>query len=402
MKGDRRKRKRGGLLSFFSNCHEALFKLRQRVTKRPLRLLMTADTVGGVWTYAIELATALGRFGVETVLATLGNLPSAEQRRQVAGIDSVELVESRFKLEWMQTPWADVRAAGEWLLDLEERVRPDLIHLNSYVHGALPWQAPTLVVGHSCVLSWWRAVHGKQAPSDYSRYRDLVGRGLRSAGAVAAPTRTMLGELERHYGPLPDQRFVIYNGRDRTLFYPRPKEHYLLAVGRLWDAAKNMQGAVAAARKTPWPIYLAGETHHPDGGQASVDHLHALGVLGTEALAGWYGRAPIYLFPARYEPFGLSVLEAGLSGCALVLGDIPSLRELWEGAALFVDPEDTDALADTLNALIDQPARRSELGRAARKRAEHYSRESMAAAYVDLYALLQSDARSGRVATVSD
>ncbi len=38
------------------------------------------------------------------------------------------------------------------------------------------------------------------------------------------------------------------------------------------------------------------------------------------------GRGDLRL-PARYEPFGLSVLEAALSGCALVLGDIPSLRE---------------------------------------------------------------------------
>ena len=48
------------------------------------RVLMTADTIGGVWTYAIDLCRALIPHGVEVTLATMGNLPSAEQRRQAA------------------------------------------------------------------------------------------------------------------------------------------------------------------------------------------------------------------------------------------------------------------------------------------------------------------------------
>ena len=55
------------------------------------------------------------------------------------------------------------------------------------------------------------------------------------------------------------------------------------------------------------------------------------------------GRAAIYALPARYEPFGLSILEAALSGCALVIGDIPSLREIWADAALFVPSDGHDA-----------------------------------------------------------
>ncbi len=55
----------------------------------------------------------------------------------------------------------------------------------------------------------------------------------------------------------------------------------------------------------------------------------AVGRLGPEEMREQYARAAIFAHPARYEPFGLSVLEAALSGCALVLGDISSLRELW-------------------------------------------------------------------------
>ena len=65
--------------------------------------------------------------------------------------------------------------------------------------------------------------------------------------------------------------------------------------------------------------------------------------------SGW-PRAAIYALPARYEPFGLSALEAALSGCALVLGDIPSLREVWGDAAVFVPPDDAGGLRDALYA----------------------------------------------------
>lgn len=68
-----------------------------------------------------------------------------------------------------------------------------------------------LAVGHSCVLSWWRAVKKEDAPARYDRYRRAVSSGLRAADIVVAPTRAMLDQLELFYGPLRRSR-VIYNG----------------------------------------------------------------------------------------------------------------------------------------------------------------------------------------------
>src|SRR3954447_24882545 len=111
-----------------------------------MKILMTTDTVGGVWNYCLELAGALEPYGVDVALATMGEPLSAEQRRDVAALARVELFESSYRLEWMPEPWDDVAAAGRWLLDLEHRLRPDVIHLNGYAHGALPWSTPALVV----------------------------------------------------------------------------------------------------------------------------------------------------------------------------------------------------------------------------------------------------------------
>jgi glycosyltransferase involved in cell wall biosynthesis len=96
-------------------------------------------------------------------------------------------------------------------------------------------------------------------------------------------------------------------------------------------------------------------------------------------------RAPIFALPALYEPFGLSILEAGLSGCALVLGDIPSLRETWADAAVYVDPRNPKALTRAIRKLIDDPRRREALGARARSRALFYSHDRMGTAYLSLY-----------------
>src|SRR5690606_16526783 len=96
------------------------------------------------------------------------------------------------------------------------------------------------------------------------------------------------------------------------------------------------------------------------------------------AMRRCYRRAPIYCLPARYEPFGLTPLEAATHGCALVLGDIPSLREVWGDAAAFVPPDDTNALARQLNRLIADRAARHKLAERCQARAAQFSRARMA------------------------
>jgi glycogen synthase len=360
------------------------------------RLLLTADTLGGVWTYALELARVLQQHGVQVVLATMGGPLMDSQRAEIRCISGLTVCESPFKLEWMEDPWSDVARAGDWLLGLEEAIQPDVVHLNSYVHGALSWRSPILVVGHSCVSSWWTAVKGEVAPPSWERYGGLVARGLHAADLVLAPTQAMLSALERHYGRLRRSR-VVPNGRDSVLFPAADKHPFILAVGRLWDEAKNIVMLDRVAPSLSWPIYVAGEERHPVAGRVHYRSLKPLGRLRPPILASWLSQAAIYALPARYEPFGLSVLEAGLAGCALVLGDIPSLQEIWDGAALFIPPDDADALGKTLQTLSQDRAQLARLAAAARTRALQYTPERMLVGYLAAYEeLLQARQRLGR------
>jgi glycogen synthase len=350
----------------------------------PRKVLMTADTVGGVWTYALELARGLGERGVEVALATMGAPINELQREKVDRIPGLRVFESHHRLEWMEDPWRDVEKAGEWLLSLESRICPDLVHLNGYVHGSLPWNAPTVVVGHSCVLSWWQAVKSEPAPEAWERYRQEVRAGLAAADLVVAPSAAMLTDLTRHYGALPRTR-IIPNGRDGRLFRPTAKEKIVFSAGRLWDEAKNLEALERVAPQLPWPVFVAGDNHHPDGGEIRPHNTRLLGRLTQRALSAWMSRASIYALPARYEPFGLSALEAALSGCALVLGDIPSLREVWRNRAVFVPPGDTQALQRELLRLIEEPERRQSLAAGARSRALELTPERMVEGYLEAY-----------------
>ncbi len=350
----------------------------------PRKILMTTDTVGGVWTYSLELARGLGERGVEVALATMGAPIDELQRDKVDRIPGLRVFESHHKLEWMEDPWRDIEKAGEWLLNLESRISPDVVHLNSYVHGSLPWSAPTVVVGHSCMLSWWQAVKKEPAPEAWDRYRVEVTAGLAAADVVVAPSAAMFADLARHYGVLPHTR-VIPNGSDPCLFRPTAKEKMCFTAGRLWDEAKNLEAVEQVAPRLPWPVYVAGDNHHPDGGEIRPHTTRLLGRLSQRALAAWLGRSSIYVLPARYEPFGLSVLEAALAGCALVLGDIPGLRETWRNRAVFVPPDDTEALEREILRLIEEPDRRQSLASGARARALELTPERMVEGYLDIY-----------------
>lgn len=350
---------------------------------------MTGDTVGGVWTYALQLTAALAPYGIEVTLVAMGGAPSADQRRAAALLPNLRLIGSGLKLEWMPDPASDLRRAQDLLLEAEAAYAPDIVHVNGYANAAAGFAAPVMVVAHSCVPSWWRACRDEPLPAAWDDYRRRLHHGVAAAGCVVAPSEAYLRDFIDNNGPVAHAR-VIHNGRDPRLYQPRMKRPLALAAGRLWDEAKNIAAVCRAAAKLAHPVAVAGSGIPPG---LLPRNLRVLGPLGSARLAALMAEAAVFAAPARYEPFGLAVLEAALSGCALVLGDIPTMRELWDGAAHFVDPDDSDALAWTIEALLSDPDAAMTAGLAARRRARCYGAEEMARGYVALYRDLLAGAR---------
>lgn len=364
-----------------------------------MKILMTTDTLGGVWTYSLELIKGLTDQGVHVSLATQGRPLSADQWRQVAAIDHLEIHESQYRLEWMQHPWKDVDAAGRWLLELNERIQPDLIHLNDYAHAALNFHRPVLVVGHSCVTSWMHAVRRCAPDAGWDEYRQRVTAGLQAADLVVAPTRWMLAELVQHYGNLPASR-VIHNGRTLPRQPQTQRQPFILSAGRLWDDAKNVALLAEISERVEWPVCVAGSHQHPDDGSTwPGGPLKMLGQLTEAGMQQAMASAALYVLPAKYEPFGLTALEAASQGCPLLLSSLETLRELWSGAALFESPDRPDAWAKRLNFLIRRPTARAQLGRLAERRAAVYSRLNMACEYQQAYRWLIAQSECCEVIT---
>lgn len=344
-----------------------------------MNILMTTDAVGGVWQYSLDLAAGLSSMRIGVLLATLGPRPSDGQRRQANLIPNLTLAESDFPLEWMDNPWSGVDESSKWLLQLQADCRADLVHLNGYSHASIPWNAPAVTVAHSCVFSWWRAVHGTVPGPEWSEYKARVTRGLDAASAIVAPTAAMAASLSREYGTPLERIKTIPNFSSAEPEILPPKEPLILSAGRIWDAAKNLELLSRLAPQLHWNLRIA---------CGKVPHSELLNEMN---------RASIFAHPALYEPFGLSVLEAARSHCCLVLSDIPSLRELWDGAAVFVDARDERGWVTSLNALAKDEGQREELGRLAFARSRRYDAASSLHEYRMLYqAVIQNSHRKTR------
>ncbi len=366
-----------------------------------MRVLLTADTVGGVWTYARELTTGLLRRGVHVTLVSFGHVPGPRQMAWTEGLRNLDYRPTAFRLEWMQDSAEDIAASSEYLLSLIRETRPDLLHLNQFCYGAMDVDIPKLVVAHSDVVSWWVAMHGEEPPeSDWTRwYRDTVQQGLDKATAVIAPSRWMLSQIERYYGGLKSGS-VIYNGRSPQWFNPHcEKEELVLTVGRLWDAAKQV--SLLTACNCACPVIIAGATEHPEqayreqGEQIVCEGILELkGEQTPEQLHSLFSRAAIYAATSRYEPFGLALVEAALSRCAIVANDIPSFRELWGETASYFRTNDAHSLRDTITALVrDRQLRRHRAELAYQRARRHFTADCMVDEYLDLYEALSGAKR---------
>ena len=352
----------------------------------PLRVLMTADAVGGVWQYATDCAGAIAREGVSVVLALLGPALSDDQRRSVAGLRGVTLVETGLPLDWLCDGPAPVLAAGEKIAALARAEGADLLHLNSpALAAAAPSGLPTIAVAHGCVSTWWQAARpGQPLAPEFKWHAGLMREGLHAADAVAAPTLAYARVVRRCYG-LSRTPVAVHNGR-----LPLPATEMVstqvFTAGRLWDAVKRTLLLDEVAALLPVPFDAAGSLAAPHGETVRPAHLRTLGTLSGRQVAAHLAAQPVFVSAASFEPFGLAVLEAASAGCPLVLSDIPTFRELWDGAATFVEGNDPQHWADAIEAARGDPIERRRLRAAAAERAARYTPAAMGAATLRLYA----------------
>jgi glycogen(starch) synthase len=357
-----------------------------------MHILVTADTLGGVWTYTRELVTGLVRRGEQVTLVSFGDIPTDAQTRWMDELPSLDYRPTAFKLEWMLDSEADMLASSQYLEALVQETNPDILHFSQFYYGALNCDVPRVVVAHSDVVSWWMAVHAKTPPETewLHWYCGAVAHGLREATTVVAPSRWMLEQIEFHYSELPSTA-VIHNGRTAQLFNPdASKEENIVTLGRLWDAGKNV--SLLLRREMPLPVHIVGSDRHPEfaspvfATEEISSNVHLEPAQDEAQIVETLAHAGIYAATSQYEPFGLAPVEAALSRCAIVASDIPSFRELWGEAAIFFRNNDPDSLLYAVERLQRDPSLRRLEGNLAYHHARKYfTSDRMIDRYLGLY-----------------
>lgn len=364
-----------------------------------MHVLITSDTVGGVWTYTQELVTGLVHAGHRVTLVSFGKLPLPQQTTWMQTLARLDYFPTEYRLEWMEIAERDIDDSRRYLKLLINEVHPDVLHFSQYCYGDLETETPKIVVAHSDIVSWWVAVHSCE-PDDtpwMRNYRRMVNAGLLGAELVVAPSRWMLDQLSKYYAK-PHTGIVIYNGRSPELFDSAvPKEDFVLSVGRVWDPAKNI--SLLLEREQEVLIRIAGWEQEPGRGYEGRNsqlprNIELLGPKSQQELRGLYSRAPIYAATSRYEPFGLAPLEAALSGCALVLNDNPVFHELWEDCGVFFEKDDKDDLTRAITELRCDPARREEYAtQSYRIACQKFAASRMVEQYEQVYERISSTAK---------
>ncbi|CAN7624611.1 glycosyltransferase family 4 protein [Neorhizobium sp. LjRoot104] len=343
---------------------------------------MTIDAVGGVWRYGMDLAASLRPRGFEFLFVGLGPKPSDRQQREAAELGHLRWLDA--PLDWMVENEDELSRVGPQIADLARAEAVDLLHLNLPSQAAaIDTDIPVIVMSHSCVVTWFAGVRGEAVPMDWQWHHAINRCGLNRADLALAPSRSHARTLEETYGAI-DRLHVVYNA-SRSEETAEPKDAIVCAAARWWDDGKNGGVLDEAAAFTAWPIMMAGPNTGPDGETVPIRYAERLGELPHADVMALMRRSSVFVSPSVYEPFGLAALEAARAHNALVLADIPTYRELWDGAALFTDPRDAKALAAAVDCLCGDDDLRTQLADKASERSRRFDLRSQAEAMAGLY-----------------
>ena len=256
------------------------------------------------------------------------------------------------------------------------RRRPDVLFVPSHVIPFLPpaLLPPAVVTLHDVGYRHFPGAHtGKQR-----LYLELSTRWSSFAATqVIAPSQATATDLGRFYGTPESKIRVIYEaagGFPQTEFLAETQfVKYALYVGTI-QPRKNLARLIDAyallveRHAIGWDLVIAGglgwlgeQFQAQVTGQGLGERIHFPGYVDDAALPALFQNALFFAFSSLYEGFGLPVLEAQQMGVAVMTSNNSSLPEVAGDAALLVDPNDTEAIADAMLRLSRDESLRQEL-----------------------------------------
>ncbi len=218
---------------------------------------------------------------------------------------------------------------------------------------------------------------------------------IESADRIVAVSRATADDVLRYYDIDPKKIEVVYSGVNSTYRPGDPEEgrhmarrygvegRYALFVGTV-EPRKNL-ARVLRAWNVPLELVVVGAKGWKSATVYGHPRARFLGYVPDEHLRWLYVGAEFLLFPSLYEGFGLPVLEALACGCPVLTSRVSSLPEVAGDAAVYVDPEGEEGIADAILRLTEDGSLRESLRRAGLERASEFSWSRTAEGYVEAF-----------------
>jgi len=221
------------------------------------------------------------------------------------------------------------------------------------------------------------------------RFSDMLRDAVRRADHFITVSAYTRDELCHHLGVDPARVTVVHHGVDpgaRLKAQGSRLESLLLSVGAV-QVRKNTLAAVRVLERMPktvrlivagGPGYGAEDVYDYVRKNGLGDRVEFLGHAGEQQLEELYARASLLLFPSLEEGFGLPVLEAMARGLPVVASNTSSMPEVCGDAALLVDPNDVNGLAEACRRVIDDAPFRADLTTRGFRQANRFTWEKAA------------------------
>jgi glycosyltransferase involved in cell wall biosynthesis len=213
-----------------------------------------------------------------------------------------------------------------------------------------------------------------------ARFTEQARHAAANADRIIAVSRFTAGEVERLLGIDPRRIRVVPHGVRMPETRIGVRENIILSVGSI-QKRKNTARLVRAFAAMPpgWRLVLAGgrgygaeETLREVENSPRREDIHLAERVGAAELASLYQRAGIFAFPSLDEGFGIPILEAMANGAPVLTSNRSAMPEVCGEAGVLVDPENEEALAESLLRFAENPGLREELAQKGLVRAKEF------------------------------
>lgn len=362
--------------------------------------------IAGVGRYTRSLFDALRAIEHTDAEWTLWHSPISEPEFPTPQDEDVEEVQLPVSARWSNLAWHRLGLP----VSIERFIGPaSVIHGTDFV--VPPSRAPSVVTVHD--LSY--AIYPNLAFPRLRKFLErAVPRSIDRASRVIAVSETTKRDLCEYYEISPNRVEVIHHAAD-PLFH-EPDRSDLLAMQAQFGLRRPyfiIVGTIEPRKdhKTLLAAYAQLREQHPEAslvivgrkGWLSDDIIAAIDVAAARSpvfhlqgirdnmLPALYAGSTALVYPSRYEGFGLPLLEAMVSGTAVIASDTPAHREVAEDAAMLTPPGDVDALAGKMAELLEHDDVREDLVHRGRARSRTFSWHKTAREHLRIYQEVADD-----------